>query len=70
MLTAKRYIAYILVLFPIILDLVIACCVDILNDIELQAKLISYLTLKILLLITNELVTYSYKRQAQLQGFN
>ena len=70
MITAKRYIAYILILFPLILDLIIACCVDTLNDIELQAKLLSYLTLKILLLITNELVTYSYKRQAQLQGFN
>ena len=70
MLTAKRYIAYILILFPLLLDLIIACCVDRLNDIELKAKLLSYLSLKILLLVTNELVTYSYKKQAQQQVSN
>ena len=57
MITAKRYIAYILILFPLLLDLIIACYADRLNDIRLKARVLSYLTLKILLLITNELVT-------------
>ena len=63
MLTAKSYIAYILILFPLLLDLIIACYID-------KAKLLVYLSLKILLLVTNELVTHSYKKQAQRQDSN
>ena len=63
MLTAKNYIAYILILFPLLLDLIIACYIGI-------KKFLAYLSIKILLLVTNELVTNYYKEQAQRQEYN
>ena len=63
MLTANSYIAHILILFPLILDLIIAYYIGI-------TKFLTYLSLKLLLLVINELVTNYYKQQVQRQDYN
>ena len=60
MITAKRYLEYSVILFPLLVDLIIACYTERVNDIRLKARLLSYLSLKILLLSINELVNLLY----------
>ena len=63
MLTANSYIAHIPILFPLLLDLIIAYYIGI-------TKFLAYLSLKLLLLVINELVTNYYKEQVQRQDYN
>ena len=61
MITSKRYLEYSVILIPLLVDLIILCYTERVNNIRLKASLLSYLSLKILLLSTNELVNSFYR---------
>ena len=61
MITSKRYLEYSVILFPLLVDIIIVCYTERVNNIRLKASLLSYLSLKILLLSTNELVNSLYR---------
>ena len=61
MITPKRYLEYIVILIPLLVDLIILGYTERENNIRLKASLLSYLSLKILLLSTNELVNSLYR---------
>ena len=60
MITAKKYIEYSIILFPLLANTAIVCCMGGANDIRLTARLLSYLSLKTLLLLTNILVNFLF----------
>ena len=58
MITIRKYIEYSVILFPLLINTIIVCCMEGVNDIRLKAKILSYLSLQILLLLTN-ILAYS-----------
>ena len=62
MITITRLLEYIFILLPLLVDLIITCCIERVNNIRLKARLISHLSLKILLLLIHELVRYLYRK--------
>ena len=56
MITIRKYIEYSVILFPLLINTIIVCCMEGAADIRLKAKILSYLSLKTLLLLTNIMV--------------